>query len=95
MENQVDGKVVSVTESGDLLTDIENQKIETAPRDESVSISFGDHHTVGLFPPDHEEPESTLVAVLGESGFLEIGIVGMNLSQLLGINSGQAVTVSW
>ena len=35
----------------------------------------------------------TLIAVLGESGFVEVGIVGMNAAELLGIRVGESIRI--
>ncbi len=95
MANQIEGQVVSIDDSGNLITDIAIDQISDAPRDESVTIKFGDHETIGLFPSDHDQPAATMVAVLGESGFLEIQIVGISLAEMLGIKVAESVSVSW
>ncbi len=95
MGNSIDGIVESVNNSGDLVTDIAVEQLATVPRDESVTVSVGGHNTVGIHPMDHGEPESTMVAVMGQTGFLEIGIVGMRISEMLGIDRGEPVKISW
>lgn len=95
MANRIDGKVVEIGEQGNLITDIPIEQIRDIPHDDSVNIRFGDHVTMGLFPPDHDQPDSTMVASLGPSGFLEIEIVGVPLAEMLGIKVDQPVEVSW
>ena len=95
MANQIEGQVVSIDDSGNLITDIAIDQLSAAPRDESVTIKFGDHATVGLFPASHDQPDATMVAVLGNSGFLEIQIVGISLAEMLGIKVAESVAVSW
>ena len=60
-----------------------------------VTVKFGPHETAGIHLPDHNEPESTLIAVTGKSGWVEIGIVGMNLAEMLGVSSGTKVAIRW
>ncbi len=95
MSSNIEGSIASINESGDLVTDIPNDKIKDLPSDDSVTVTVSEHHTLGIFPPDHNEPESTLIAVFGQSGFLEIGIVGLSISDMLGIGVGESVSVTW
>jgi len=95
LSNLIAGRVASVNVQGDLVTDISIEQISHVPRDESVRISFGGHETVGLYPDSHDQPAATLVAKLSNSGFLEIGIVGISLSAMLGINTGEPVQLEW
>jgi len=91
----IDGTVVSVNGSGDLVTDIANECLADIPHDESVTVKFGPHETICILPSDHGEPDATMVASLGETGFLQIEIVGISLSDMLGIQPGVAVSVTW
>ncbi len=95
MANKITGAVASIGESGNLVTDISHEQVLEVPRDESVSIKFGDHETFGLFPTDHEEPDATMVASLGSSGFVEIEIVGIPLADMLGIRVDEKVVIKW
>ena len=80
---------------GDLVTDISIEQIINVPRDESVRIIFGGHETIGLYPDPHDQPAATMVAKLSNSGFLEVGIVGISLSEMLVINVGEPVKIEW
>ena len=91
----IKGKVASINDVGDLVTDIEVERLNDAPSDHSVSVSFGPHETLGIHSKDHGEPESTLIAVIGDSGCLEIGIVGLSISEMLGVGVGTDITVKW
>ncbi len=91
----IEGKVASINGAGDLVTDIDSAKLSDVPRDQSVSVSFGPHETIGIHEKNHGEPDSTLIAILGDSGFLEIGIVGMSINEMLGIDVGTTITVKW
>ncbi len=95
MPNCVKGKVAQIGPNGSLITDIQANQFQDAPRDERLSVEFGGHQTFGLFEDPHDQPESTMVAKLNETDVLEIEIVGLSLSEMLGIQSGESVTVSW
>ena len=95
MSNLIEGIVESLNESGDLVTDIPNAALDKLSSNESVRVAVGPHETIGIHLSEHNEPDSTMIAVLGKSGNLEIGIVGMNMSEMLGIQIGQQVKVIW
>lgn len=95
MSNLIEGQVKAINEAGDLVTDISVQSLAEAPVDDSVRVAVGPHETVGIYGTDHQEPEATMIAVRGSSGCLEIGIVGMSISEMLGISAGEKVVVRW
>lgn len=95
LSNQIDGEVASCDSTGNLVTNIPNDSVAGLVGDENVSVKFGDHETFGIFPTDHHEPDATLVASLGESGCVQIEIVGISLSDMLGIKPGVKVAVAW
>lgn len=94
LSNQIDGKVASCDDAGNLITDIPNDAVAGLVGDENVSINFGPHETLGIHPPDHQ-PDATLVASLGSEGFVMIEIVGVSLGDMLGIKPGVDVKVAW
>ncbi|MFN0016918.1 MAG: SAM hydroxide adenosyltransferase [Pirellulaceae bacterium] len=95
MPRKIEGKVVSISESGNLITDISCATLAEAPRDGTVSIRCDEHETVGLFTTSHNEPETSFLALLGEGGFLELTIVGDSAKMMLGIRAGERVCVQW
>jgi S-adenosylmethionine hydrolase len=95
LANRIDGTVTRIGENGSLISDISLRQLENVPHDENTSIEFGDHETVGIFPVQHGQPDATMVASLGKSGFLEIEIVGIPLAEMLGIRVGEKVCVKW
>jgi S-adenosylmethionine hydrolase len=92
---KIQGSVVSINSSGSLVTDVTADQLRDAPRDERTQVRCDEHFTQGLFPPSHREPEMTFLAVVGESGPLQLEIVGENASLMLGIRVGQRVVVEW
>ena len=95
MVERVEGRVVSVTDSGGLVTDISAEQLREAPTDERVRVQCEDHFTLGLHRPDHSEPEMTFLAVLSEGEDLLLEIVGDSASMMLGIRVGDRVVVEW
>lgn len=95
MAGKIQGSVVSVTATGSLITDITADQLRDAPRDERTQVRCDEHFTQGIFPPSHNEPAMTFLAVLGDSGPLQLEIVGDSASLMLGIRVGQQVTVEW
>ncbi|MFK7765769.1 MAG: SAM hydroxide adenosyltransferase [Mariniblastus sp.] len=95
MANRIEGRVDKIGETGCLVTDISVDQVADIPHDDTVTIKFGGHETIGIYPADHDQPAATLVASLGKSGFVEIEIVGISLSEMLGIKPKEAVAVCW
>ena len=91
----LEGQVVSVTEEGDLVTDIAVSALAATPRDEQVTIHCDGHVTSGIYPAQHDQPEMTFIAIEGTSGFLELALVGDNASRFLGIKPGANVLLKW
>ena len=84
-----------MSEGGNLVTDIPCAALAEAPRDCSVTVRCDEHETVGLFTAGHSEPEMSFLALLGDSGFLELTIVGDSAKIMLGVRVGERVSVQW
>ena len=95
MANLLEGNVTEIGPEGNLVSDISAAQLTDVPRGETTVVKFGEHETLGIFPTDHGQPDSTMVASVGKSGFLEIEIVGISLSEMLGIKTGEKISVSW
>ena len=87
--------MVKIGSKGQLITDITNDSLSEAGQDDSVTVKFADHETIGVYPEDHGQPVATLVASCGSSGCLEIEIIGISISEMLGIKAGIPVSVSF
>lgn len=92
---KIQGKVTSLNPRGHAVTDIPVESLSAAPTDERVSIHCDGHVTACIFPADHQQPEMTFLALKGESGFLELTLVGDDIAAFLGIRPGCDVTVRW
>jgi len=95
LSEKIVGTVVSLSETGGLVTDITTEQLMNAPRDESVSINVGGHKTIGIYPEDHGQPDATLLAVVSDELPLRIELTGISVSEMLGLNVGETVTVEW
>ena len=95
MPGKIAGQVVAVTESGNLVTDIQLDRLADVPRDDSVTIRCDEHETCGIFPADHGQPAFTLLAIEGDSGALELAIVEESARMMLGVAEGTPVEVRW
>ena len=95
MPGKIEGIVASVSDAGNLVTNISAGQLAEAPTDESVTIRCDDHETHGIFSADHDQPAATLLAVLGASGNLELEIVGDSAKIMLGVAIGEKVKVTW
>jgi S-adenosylmethionine hydrolase len=95
VSGKIDGTVVAYSEAGSLITDIPHDRLSGVPRDSSVTVTCDEHETVGIFSADHKEPDFTLLAVLGPSGFLELHIVGDSAKIMLGVRLGERIVVKW
>jgi S-adenosylmethionine hydrolase len=95
LAGRIDGKVVSISESGNLVTDISGDQLADAPRDDQVTVRCDEHETLGIFDSNHDQPAFTLIAVLGGGGCLELEIVGDSAKMMLGVPIGEKVEVHW
>ena len=91
----VTGTVKSIGTKGQLITDITNESISEAGQADTVTVKYTEHETIGIYPEDHGQPDATLVASRGGSGNLEIEIVGISISEMLGIKAGVPVSVNF
>ena len=85
---QDQGKVVSISDCGAAVTDIDVARLEGVPTDEQVSIHCEGHVTSCIFPADHDQPDMTFLAIRGKSGYLELTLVGDSVATFLGIGPG-------
>jgi S-adenosylmethionine hydrolase len=92
---QLEGKIVAYDESGNLVSDLPNERLRDLPRSTEATIICDEHQTLGIFPANHPEEPCTFMAILGPSGCLELTIVGESAKVMLGIKLGEKVVVKW
>ncbi len=95
MPQKIEGSVRSIDSFGNLVTDITAEMLTDVPTDESVTVYCDEHETQGIFRTYGEQPELTLVALLGSNDHLELAIVGESAAMMLGISVGTEVTITW
>ncbi len=96
MAGQIEGTITTITEEGDLITDIEFRKWSSAPRDSSVRIIVDDEHeTFGVFPASHDQPTMTLIAIGDDEQPIRLVLVGDSASMMLGVRAGAPVRMVW
>ena len=95
MPSRISGKVVSISETGDAITDLAHEQLADVPPDDRTSIECGGHTTLGIYPADHDQPEMTYVAILGGSGCLELSLIGDSAAKFLGLKVNDDVTIKW
>jgi S-adenosylmethionine hydrolase len=95
VSRSLEGKVVEIDATGNLVTDITADRLNGAPRDASLRIVVDEHETFGLYPLQHNQPSMTLVAIADEFGPIRILLVDDSASAMLGIRVGTPVTVQW
>ena len=94
-QRSIDGEVIAVDTFGNLLTNITQDMLANAPRDDSIKVSCEGHEMCGLFATYGEQSPTTLLALFGSSGQLELAIVGGNAAAMLGAGPGANVSVAW
>ena len=82
-------------DAGNLVSDIPAGRLEGVPADESTTVTCDEHETCGLFSVDHDQPEMTLIALVGRSGSLELSLVGDSAHLMLGVQVGEKIVVRW
>lgn len=95
-DKKIEGTVQSIDSFGNLITNIPGDALAGVPRgEEHVAIACDDHETRGIFNTYADQPEMTLIALVGSSGNLELAIVGESAAAMLGVVVGTPVTVAW
>jgi S-adenosylmethionine hydrolase len=100
MTGRVQGKVVSIHPSGDLITDITKSQLSGLPqgdvrKTEAVRVVVDEHETIGIFDEQHGQPAMTLIAILGSDEILRLHLVSDNAAKMLGVRGGSHVEVAW
>jgi S-adenosyl-L-methionine hydrolase (adenosine-forming) len=94
-ERKIEGTVQSIDSFGNLVTSIPADALMNVPRGEETAVVCDEHETRGIFSTYEEQPPMTLVAVVGDSGKLELAIVGDSAAIMLGVSVGTPVSITW
>ncbi len=95
LSGKIEGEVVSIDSFGNLVTNITSEMLADTPRDETTVVRCDEHETLGIYQAYADQPEMTLIALIGSSGYLELAIVNDSAKIMLGVATGEKVTVSW
>ena len=95
LPGKIEGEVISIDSFGNLVTNITTAMLADTPRDETVTVRCDEHETLGIYNTYADQPEMTLIALVGSSGQLEIAIVGDSAKIMLGVKVGEKVVVRW
>lgn len=92
---RITGQVTAIDSFGNLITNITAEQLASVPRGEELEVRCDEHETRGLFRTYGDQPEMTLIALVGSSGFLELAIVGDSAAAMLGIRVGTPIELKW
>jgi len=92
---KIEGKIELIDSFGNLVSNITSEQLADCPRNELVTVECDEHETQGIFRTYADQPEMTLIALVGSSGKLELAIVGESAAIMLGIRPGTPITVRW
>jgi S-adenosylmethionine hydrolase len=95
LPGKIEGAVVAYGPTGNLITDIANDRLRGVAAPTTAKVICDEHETIGIFSADHQEQPCTLMAILGSSGCLELTIVADSAKAMLGVPLKEKVTVKW
>ena len=96
MAGKIQGTVVDVSEQGDLITDIHEDRWRSVARTSETKILVDEEHeTFGLFESNHNQPSMTLIAIVESDKPLRLHLVSDSAAMMLGVRRGASVQVLW
>jgi S-adenosyl-L-methionine hydrolase (adenosine-forming) len=90
------GRVISVDRFGNLITNIDQQKINEVfgiINERHLELFIGSHHIKGLFSSYHDVRPQSLLAIIGSMGFVEISLNLGNALKYCSVSCGDTVKV--
>jgi len=93
--SRIDGAVIEIDSFGNLITNITGEMLSGRPTDHRLCVVCNIYETWGVYHAYANQPNGTLIALIGSSGRLELAIVGDNAARRLGIGVGSPVTLAW
>ncbi len=91
---QVTGEVCTIDTFGNLITNIERERLRSLGPPETLRVACRGQTICGLCRTYGEAAAEQVVALMGSHDRLEIAMVGGNAQKILGIGVGEPVTVS-
>lgn len=94
-ESRIDGVVVEIDGFGNLITNITADLLSGRPTDRRACVVCNIYETWGIYRAYADQPNGTLIALIGSGKQLELALVGDNAARRLGIGVGAPVTLAW
>jgi S-adenosylmethionine hydrolase len=92
---RVVGSIQSVDAYGNLISDITAEGLRQAAGALELTVLCKGREIRGLIDAYGRRPPSTLAALIGSSGRLELAVVGGSAAETLQAKTGDAITVRW
>ncbi len=92
---RIEGEVVAIDSFGNLTTNVPVEMLADVPRDQRTTVECSGQQTSGVAATYGQRPESSLVALVGSGGCLELAVVGGNAAEKLGATVGEPIVVRW
>lgn len=93
--SRIDGAVIEVDSFGNLITNITADLLADRATDRRACVVFNIYETWGIYHAYADQPNGTLIALVGSGGRLELAVVGDNAARRLGVDVGAPVTIAW
>jgi S-adenosylmethionine hydrolase len=94
-QDRIEGVVLKIDSFGNLVTNITVDMLVGRPTDGRVCVVCNIYETWGIYQTYGDQPQGTLIALVGSNGCLELSVVGESASERLGIQVGSPVVVAW
>jgi S-adenosylmethionine hydrolase len=92
---RIAGAVESIDSFGNLISNIPAERLSEASADHELTVVCSEREIRGIVAAYAQRPFSSLVALIGSSGRLEVAVVGGHAARTLNARIGDAITVSW
>lgn len=92
LPGKIEGEILDVDSFGNLITNITSEHLAGVPSAAAL-VSCAGHVAQGISTTYAENPPSSLVALVGSSGLLELAVVGGSAARLSGAGVGTPVVV--
>lgn len=93
--NSIDGHITSIDSFGNLSTNITQKMLDAIPSDATITTTCEEHQTFGIFANYADQPAQTLIALVRSGNELELAIVNGTAAEMLGVNIGDKVVITW
>jgi len=92
---RIDGRIIEIDSFGNLITNITAAMLSGRPTDRRACIVCNIYETWGIYHAYGDQPNGTLIALIGSNSRLEVAVVGDNAAKRLHIAAGSPVTIAW